>query len=821
MNARPPCVLATAAFLAAVAVAVAVPVPLSAGEPALPEGALMRLGTLRFRFPSAKRLEFSGDGRFLLAVGYPSGHFDVFAYPSGDPVWSLSEDEAGKRWGGLFAVALSRDGRTALTVWGDSGSGGSIIVFDMAADRLDRRKLRGRIDAAECSGNARAAAVADEEGGRILVSVAEPRLGAEARDTVIATPFPTGLTLSDDGSRVAAACGVRRTEIRVWNTATGAVECVFAGMPGFQPIAFAPDGRSLLIAAPVRTWDGVEFRDPAAHLLRLEGGTAKIVATAPEAGPLWSESVSGRSAVFSADGKRVLLRLRDRGTAWLWEPDRPGTQPEKVGEVPDGATLSPDGRELVSGGWERLSRFDLSTRRPVEGEAHFGPITGLAVSPDGRRLVSTSQGLAYGWDLATRRLMFRIEAAGTPVFAPDAKSFAIGRELRSAEDGKLIRPLCGVGGSATFLPPDKFGEMCPDAESVLGARWAAVLPDGRSVAVVTADRTDGGIKSRSWQLRFRRLSDGSQHLETTIARYYMDDPPALSPDGRLLAYHRRLIEVATGRTVADFGEKDDEWVTSIAFSGDNRRVAVGTIYGQVRVIDLADGRVLARYQGHRGKVSALAFAADGRVVSGGGDTTVLVWKPPPARERAARRLSAEEFENLWEILDFDEEPKDSDAPPPVKRPAESAWRGVQRLADAENAAALLAGKLKPAAATDPKAVEGLIARLLGDDAKDRRAAEKELLALDTAVIGPVRKRLEAGAWGAAAWSLGQVLDAVDTPVVKGEALRIVRAVHALELRGDAESLALLRTLAAGDASARLTREAAAAVGRLQPRPSAK
>ena len=63
----------------------------------------------------------------------------------------------------------------------------------------------------------------------------------------------------------------------------------------------------------------------------------------------------------------------------------------------------------------------------------------------------------------------------------------------------------------------------------------------------------------------------------------------------------------------------------------------------MRVWDLATGRVLRQFEGHRGGVNAVAFARDGRsVISASEDATALVWdisdltdhpKSSPSRSR--------------------------------------------------------------------------------------------------------------------------------------------------------------------------------------------
>jgi WD40 repeat protein len=50
---------------------------------------------------------------------------------------------------------------------------------------------------------------------------------------------------------------------------------------------------------------------------------------------------------------------------------------------------------------------------------------------------------------------------------------------------------------------------------------------------------------------------------------------------------------------------------------------------EVRLIRVADGKVVGRYTGHMGGIGCLSFSPDGRrLASGGQDTTVLLWEVP-------------------------------------------------------------------------------------------------------------------------------------------------------------------------------------------------
>ncbi|WP_227255012.1 WD40 repeat domain-containing protein [Frigoriglobus tundricola] len=85
-----------------------------------------------------------------------------------------------------------------------------------------------------------------------------------------------------------------------------------------------------------------------------------------------------------------------------------------------------------------------------------------------------------------------------------------------------------------------------------------------------------------------------------------------------------LAEVATGRTGQQF--ECSGRPLALAFSPDGRLLVAGGADGAVTVWDLAAGRAVRRFAGHRGPVAALSFAPDGhRLASGSADGTALIW----------------------------------------------------------------------------------------------------------------------------------------------------------------------------------------------------
>jgi hypothetical protein len=75
-------------------------------------------------------------------------------------------------------------------------------------------------------------------------------------------------------------------------------------------------------------------------------------------------------------------------------------------------------------------------------------------------------------------------------------------------------------------------------------------------------------------------------------------------------------------------------VSSVAFSADGRRIASGSMDGTVKVWDVATGHDKLTLKGHTDMVTSVAFSADGwRIVSGSWDSTVKVWDAPEPKAR--------------------------------------------------------------------------------------------------------------------------------------------------------------------------------------------
>jgi hypothetical protein len=289
---------------------------------------------------------------------------------------------------------------------------------------------------------------------------------------------------------------------------------------------------------------------------------------------------------------------------------------------------------------------------------------------------------------------------------------------------------------------------------------------------------------------------------------------AFSPDGTTLASAGvgtiRLWQVPGGRELKTISGQNG--LTAVAFSPDGMVLATAGHDGGhdpvVRLWEVATGKEVRRWSGHRNAINALAFAPDGRTVaSASRDTLVLVWDVTGLLEKGrpkAVRLARQELAELWAHL------ADEDA--------SRAYRAVWRLAAAPaQTVPFLSRRLRPVPVAEARLIARLIDALDSDDFKVREKASADLGDLGARAAPALRKALAGQPSLEVRLRVERLLQRLKGPAVSAEGLRAARAVRALEYSGSAEARRLLATLAEGAADAPLTREAKASLGRLAKR----
>jgi RNA polymerase sigma factor (sigma-70 family) len=822
------------------------------GDP-LPAGARVRLGSVRFRPPgNVQALSLLPDGVTALVVARDDTHTDV-------SLWDTVTGQRGRQIAYLDRFpcfygypAVSQDGSVVAVAEATEPTHYRVRVLDVASGKEIQsfQTQKTLLKLALAPDGKRLAGVASD-----YLRIWDGRTSAEVFRYDSKGGEFVGIAISPDGKTLAAAGAYG--EVRLWNTDTGREIRRFApaqpDLLATTALAFAPDGATLVVSGGLTP-------DPIVR--QLDIATGKVLRVFHAGGRV-------ESLAFTADGRTLATAdwgpnvgtTFGRSHIRLWDVatgQEKGRLDERLTEI-GALAFSADGKTLVAGGEGAIGVWDVAGGKFLTEGIHDGPVDNILYFPDGRTLATAgTDGIVGVWEAATGRLVRRFAVAdGKRVLsvasAPDGRTLATGDydgtvRLLDPVNGREVRKWAARGG------PVLHTAFAPDGRSlVTGGRNGIVQmwdpASGRETGSITdtpgpghqvtfaAFNPDGKLLVFAREITFvgawnairvgsefivRDLASGKEVSKWQVRDRYFD--MAFAPDGRSLAgvaspsdsarflnFKVSILDTAGAvrrhlpmPNPSTFDSHCYSWfhtTPSVAFSIDGRMLAGGTADGAVYLLELSTGRVRRWLPGHRSVVSSVAFAPNGRTIAAGcRDSTALVVNVLTPGD-GARRPTEARLQELWEDLAGADATKAFDAVTTlVAYPEESIPYLKERLATAK-----------------PPDLARLVAELDNDQFATREAASGELARLGESAAVALRAALNGSPSAELRRRVEMLLAKLKPDELSAESLRSVRLIEALEYAAKPEARALLKTAAAGDPGARLTREAKASLDRLEVR----
>lgn len=744
------------------------------GDP-LPDGALLRLGTERFKHPNnAEELALSPNGKVVVTIG--SGALIAWDARSGKELWRNSEVRNGSISGSIAAMkylALSPDSKRLFT----TSTRNSIAVFDVANGRRETVTLKGPdAPAAGGSPNMRSIDVS-ADGKNLAIGAAEGAFLCDLDGTIrrkipriVPTPNVPAVNggppfnrdrllffgsdgclaqYSPDGKTVAVTdCSSKL--LRLCDSTTGNVRLRINLDAYLVRMAFSPDSKQIAVTErdkAVRVYDtgsGKRLHSWAVKLNNPYENYASAVTYSPDG--KWIAAGATDHAIYLFDAGTGKESGRLTGTGWY----------------PWGLAFASDSKTLFSTGWDGpIRRWDVATRKqlPLPDGAVRGSEV-VAASPDGKMLAYADGegGLRFvdpksGKEM--KRLATPIDDAVHIAFSRDSRLLAVGgsradqvhvsvldlatdkvmrkwewekgrdphstvEDIVFSPDGKQLAVAVFRRGEFRLLDLAAHGQRAIAHQEIYGLDYS---PDGTTLATAGWDKV----------IRLWNPASGELRNQVVVNLPQVQDPRMygvkFSPDGKLLATANMsaalLIWDAKSLTVKRHIQVDRSFISkALAFSPDGLRLATGDAGGVVQLWDPQTGVKLWERGQHGGHMYVLSFGRDSRMLLAGGNGIGYLWDLRP------KELPKKNVSDLWNDL------MDSDAVA-----AERAfWALVEKP---DNAVALFSKRVQPrrSEAIDPERVKKLIAELDDTRFSKREAAYSQLAKMGLGVVPELKKSL--------------------------------------------------------------------------------
>ena len=650
------------------------------------------LKTLEPDSSSLLALAFTKTGQ-LLAAGVPSKDRDglaIFDVLAGETLHTLTGHKEL-----IEAAAFSADGTQLTSVGWDA----SVRVWDTASGK-DVSVLKGHkkgIRAVAISQDGKRLASSNDREFKVWDGEKKEALADLGADNTGASTGAKSVAISPSGDWLASIN--RDGVVLLWDVVKKAEVAKFdyqsmtstvatnepAGQTATPPINDAPEAEAIQALAYSNDghWIALAREDGRVSIRNSADGTvvreieaftdvAACVAFSPDSQQLAAGSFDKSAKVWNVASGAVVAEFNGH-TNWVFSiafsPDglhlATGSYDKtvKLWNIADGAELAtlaghtagvrsvafmPNGQLLISGSADRTAIvWQLSDRQPIATlKGHAAAVRAVACSPDGSTVATASEDATVKlWK--TDDWTERATLSGTEgvmfwclAFSSGGRTLAAG-----AFDGtvKLYDPVTGKERQGLRGPSDAITALAfaPDTHELIGGSVDKSLTRWKSKSA--AATTTGPSTTRVEQ---NGESKPAAVINTQDAIVLKIEQPVLSlaftRDNKRLAVGTGLYRTAGSLQLWDLSDRQRLWkgddlkfgIPAVAFSQDEKRIAMGNFSDNfLRMIDASNGKQLKEMRGHRAKIAGVACAPNGKTFATASlDRDVKMWDATTNRE---------------------------------------------------------------------------------------------------------------------------------------------------------------------------------------------
>jgi WD40 repeat protein len=593
---------------------------------ALPEGALLRLGSMRWRHgepitfvaapPNGKTLITASNDATLLIWDRATGKLlHRLAPPAGDPnVYIGVRNNPYTQ--GLTRAAMTSDGKLLAVVLPTN----AVQLWEVETGKA-LWQIKGFANgsfAMTFAANGKTLAV---RGGDRVTYLYETATGKELRKlkteqpegqnrVIFGTGSGSGIAFSPDGRTLAMP------DLEVINqkiigfitfldTDSGKViRRLQLPNTAIYGLAYSPDGK--IFAHAVSNKITLNHADTGKEIRQFNSNLgANLIVFAPD------------SQSMAINGRDGAVRLYDSATGNLIRtfgepPAAPGVNAilNYNSTAAADVVFAADGKTLIVGGAQAPRFFDVGTGKEQElpSGGHRGAVSNVIVTPDGKTMLSRgADNVVRVWNAATgAELRQFAEPRGTSsvAFSPDAKLVALGNadgtiRLIEVEAGKEKRQLHGHKGGIATLAFSADGKKLASRGSYDGV-------------IRIFDVEKGAVLKHSIWQTINVPANGGAFIVRSGNGVNGGQPLIFSPDGQTLATY-----VAPLQLYVQGQQQQQPGSNTLRFWD----VATAK---EMRQIELPPGRT----------INQLVYSPDGRLlISENIDKTVSIWEAASGRER--------------------------------------------------------------------------------------------------------------------------------------------------------------------------------------------